>query len=533
MTAGTPAPGARRRRGRARTIVAVAILLSWASTLTLLVRREYFVGSVGRLAEAALRISPGAAYFSVEYAGKPIGFASMSVDTLPGGIELVDYIIADLPGSAAPFRQSARSIVRLSRTLALRTFDLQTEDRAAPLRIAGRAEGDTAIVFSIIAPRVAPDSHRVVLAGPVLLPVLVPIAIALGDTPKLGRVYLLPMFNPATRKRTVESMVIRAESLFTIVDSASFDEARGEWIGAHADTVRAWRVEPAGTDRVFSGWIDAQGRVVQVTQPGDLTLRRTAYELAFDNWRIAHDRATAAAAGSGANDIQERTAIAAGASPGRSRLVALAVRLGGIDLNAPALRGGRQRVAGDTVGISRETEADLVPSWSLLNDFAAIRSRFAAEVAEEPLLQVRDIRIAMLATRIAGLDRDPRAIAEKINRWVYDSLRKAVTYSVPNALAVLQARKGDCDEHTQLFVALTRALGIPARVATGLLYVKGKFYYHAWPEVFLRDWVAVDPTLGQFPADASHIRFALSGLSRQSEVLRLIGHLKIQVLEAR
>jgi transglutaminase-like putative cysteine protease len=107
------------------------------------------------------------------------------------------------------------------------------------------------------------------------------------------------------------------------------------------------------------------------------------------------------------------------------------------------------------------------------------------------------------------------------------------TYSVPNALAVLQARKGDCDEHTQLFVALTRALGIPARVATGLLYVKGKFYYHAWPEVFLRDWVAVDPTFGQFPADASHIRFALSGLSRQSEVLRLIGHLKIQVLEAR
>ena len=124
-------------------------------------------------------------------------------------------------------------------------------------------------------------------------------------------------------------------------------------------------------------------------------------------------------------------------------------------------------------------------------------------------------------------------LAEKINRWVHDSLKKEITFSVPNAIEVLRTRKGDCNEHTQLYAALARALGIPTRIATGLAYVNGKFYYHAWPEVYLRDWVAVDPTFGQFPADASHLRFVVGGLARQTELLRLIGNLKINVVEAR
>ena len=74
---------------------------------------------------------------------------------------------------------------------------------------------------------------------------------------------------------------------------------------------------------------------------------------------------------------------------------------------------------------------------------------------------------------------------------------------------------------------------IPARVAAGLAYLDGKFYYHAWPEVFLERWVAVDPTFGQFPADASHLRFTIGGLGRQVELLRLIGALQIDVLSAR
>src|SRR5262249_61456234 len=98
-------------------------------------------------------------------------------------------------------------------------------------------------------------------------------------------------------------------------------------------------------------------------------------------------------------------------------------------------------------------------------------------------------------------------------------------------LQVLRARGGDCNDHTQLFVALARAIGVPTRFVAGLAYVDGKFYYHAWPEVLLTGWVAVDPTFGQFPADAGHLRFVIGGLTRQTELLRLMGNLEIQVLD--
>jgi hypothetical protein len=278
--------------------------------------------------------------------------------------------------------------------------------------------------------------------------------------------------------------------------------------------------------------VDQYGQVVQGYQPGGITLRRMAFEIAFENWRIARDAKAATTETSG--DIIERTAIAANAMTGRARLTSLRVRLSGVDLKGYLLDGGRQRLLGDTLAVTREPADALVPAYSMDRAHpTAFRERFKAELAAEPLLQARSGLMVQKAVQIVGLERDPRVIAEKLNRWVYDSLKKEVTFSVPNALDVLRARKGDCNEHTQLFVALARSINIPARIATGLAYVRGKFYYHAWPEVFLGDWVAVDPTFGQFPADAAHLRFQVGGLAQQADLIRLVGNLKIDVLEAK
>ena len=103
---------------------------------------------------------------------------------------------------------------------------------------------------------------------------------------------------------------------------------------------------------------------------------------------------------------------------------------------------------------------------------------------------------------------------------------------MPSAVQVLESGQGDCNEHTVLYVALARSLGLPTRTAVGLAYVNGAFYYHAWPEVWLGDWVAVDPTFGQSPADAGHIRFIVGGLAQQVEIVRLIGQLEIEVLDS-
>ena len=208
----------------------------------------------------------------------------------------------------------------------------------------------------------------------------------------------------------------------------------------------------------------------------------------------------------------------------------LRVRLSNVALSGFALAGARQRLAGDTLLVARESSETLVARYTLPGGGRLLAP---AATAPEPLIQSTAREIVVLSRHIVGQERDPRVAAQRINQWVHDSLRKRVTFGVPNAVQVLRARAGDCNEHTQLFVALARAAGIPSRVASGLAYLDGKFYYHAWPEVLLADWVAVDPTFGQFPADAAHLRFVLGGLGQQAELLRLMGNLKIDVLDVR
>ena len=195
------------------------------------------------------------------------------------------------------------------------------------------------------------------------------------------------------------------------------------------------------------------------------------------------------------------------------------------------MKGYRQRLRGDTLTISREQPAALRAAYELPS--GAQSTVMAVFLDAEPLLEVTNPEIVTLARRLRGDEKNPRVVAERINKWLYDSLQKTITVGVPSALGTLRARRGDCNEHTQLFVALARAAGIPARVASGLAYLDGKFYYHAWPEIWLERWVAVDPTFGQFPADASHVRFIIGGLAKQAELLRLMGTLRIDVLASR
>jgi transglutaminase-like putative cysteine protease len=83
-------------------------------------------------------------------------------------------------------------------------------------------------------------------------------------------------------------------------------------------------------------------------------------------------------------------------------------------------------------------------------------------------------------------------------------------------------------------VALARALGLPARENAGLVYVDRSFYYHAWPEVYVGEWITLDPVFNQLPADATHIRFVTGGVDRQVELLRVMGKLKsLKVLAAK
>lgn len=506
-----------------RALLGAAVLVAWIVGLGLLARRELGRGDIDRLREAALRVNPGAVFYAVTHAGRQIGFASSTIDTTTSRVIADDYLSADIPAGGTIHRAIARTRVGLTRGLALREFDFKLESDGGPVSAVGTVDGDSLLTVILSIDDAAPDTQRIRLTGPIFPPTLAPLAVILSGEPDVGVRRTVTVFDPTTMTPKPITMRIAAESVFVVDDSAKFDSAGGRWIPALRDTVRAWRLVTEGSD-TFTGWVDAQGRVVESAQSGGLMLRRMAYELAFENWRAdAGNRERRARDG---DDVIESTAIASNV-PLRPRNVSeIRVRLRGVSLAGFDLDGERQRLVGDTLIVRREDGQTLKATFTL----PASRVRFRRELAAEPLIQSGAPEIAFLAMRIVGNARDPVEVARRLNQWVHDSLAKEITVGLPSAIQVLRSRRGDCNEHTQLFLALARALGLPSRAAAGLALVNGKFYYHAWPEVYLDRWVAIDPTFGQFPADAGHLRFTVGGLARQAELLRLIGALEIDVV---
>ncbi|HEU4988702.1 MAG: transglutaminase domain-containing protein [Gemmatimonadota bacterium] len=510
------------RRGWAAAVV----LVLWAAGIVALIRREYFQPNVERLAEAAARVTPGAVFYAVLQGNRQIGFASSTIDTVTGGITSTDYLVADLPAGGSVHRLQARTTIEVSRALRVRRFDVDVESDSSPFHAGGRVEGDSVVVYVTSTGGAPSDSQRVRIGGPVLLPTLVPLAIALGEEPKVGKSYVLPVFDPSTMAPKDARITVSAETTFVVNDSSVMDSATKRWRGLQPDTLRAWRLTSQG-ERGVGGWVDNQGRVVSTTQMG-FRLERRPYEVAYENWRMDEAADSGAAAVNPTNDILETTAIAANLHVTRE-LSRLRVVLSHADLAGFDLDGGRQSLHGDTLTVVREHRDSLANRFFM----GVPRPRDVMKALEpEPLVESRNREIRALAQRLRGRERDPRVVAERINRWVYDSVRPRITFGVPDAVQVLHTRSGDCNEHTQLYLALARAAGIPARAAAGLAYVGGKFYYHAWPEVYLGRWVAVDPTFDQFPADAAHLRFVVGGLARQTSLLSLIGVLRIDVLDA-
>jgi len=276
-----------------------------------------------------------------------------------------------------------------------------------------------------------------------------------------------------------------------------------------------------------STWVDARGHIVRTTNPVGFTIERSAFEIAYENFRRRDKvRVARASASPGPGDVVATTAIAAGGELPRDTLAELRVRLTGADLRGLALTAGRQRLVGDTLIVRRDPGAALVARYQLPAHDTTLRPF----LDPEPLIQSDNARIRGRALAVTRRERDPARAAELLVRWVAANVADQVTVSMPTAARALAGRRGDCNEHAVLYVALARAVGLPARTVAGLAYVNGHFYYHAWAEVYLADWVAVDPTFDQFPADAAHLRFSTGGLARQAELVRLIGRLKLEAL---
>ena len=209
------------------------------------------------------------------------------------------------------------------------------------------------------------------------------------------------------------------------------------------------------------------------------------------------------------------------------RLKELKVRLEGIEESVLFIDGGRQSFKDKVLTIRREEVSNLISRKSGEKVFKDRKTY----LEPTPFIQSDHPEILAKVKEIISADDAAVVKAKKLEIWVNTNIQKKPVLSVPNALETLRNRVGDCNEHAVLLTALARAAGIPAQVEAGLVYQKGRFYYHAWNVFFLGEWITADSVTGQLPADVTHIRF-VRGNERQVDLIGVIGRIRLEILAA-
>lgn len=146
----------------------------------------------------------------------------------------------------------------------------------------------------------------------------------------------------------------------------------------------------------------------------------------------------------------------------------------------------------------------------------------------------RDPGIVATAREIGRGASDAREQVRRIVAWMQANVRVSPV-DVWSAVDALQRREAECQGHAYLYAALARALGVPTRVVNGIVYAEDfeGFLYHAWAESLVDGrWLAIDPTFGSVPADATHVKLVEGEtLAELTPLVEWIGRLKVRVID--
>jgi len=489
--------------------VSILVLAAWAAVMAVLINRSYVQAS-SNLATDLARYGSTAAWRGVYYRGEKIGFTVSQTVAQGEGFDLEEdgRLQMALLGATTP--ATIRTTAHVDKNFALQSFEFSLDPGTGPIEVAGTisaAGAKKAALRLTVKTAGGTRTEERLLDEPPALSLNLSRRLANGGLVPGAR-YRWTVFDPATLHNA--PVVV--------------DVGKREVVITDGRPVPAFRVDMEFSGLRTTSWLTDTGEVVREESPlGLITVREPA------------DRARAMAVPlTIQTDMYESAAIVPN---GRERIDEprdvrrLRVRLTGADLSQADLDG----VAQTSTRSGTSVTVDIQDPQSLTaGDADASASSF---LGPEPLIESDDPDIVREAQQAVRGVTDRRAQAERLTRFVNGLLEKKPTVSIPSAREVLRTRVGDCNEHTALFVAMARAVGIPARIAVGVVFIRGAFYYHAWPEVYIDSgnrrgvWLPVDPTLNEFPADATHIRLARGGLDKQTVILPLIGRLKMTVVD--
>jgi Transglutaminase-like superfamily len=491
--------------------VSFLLLVAWIAVMAVLINRSYLQASTS-LATDLARYGSAAVWRGVYYRGEKIGFTVSQTIAEDSGFVLEEDGRLQMAMLGATTSAAIRTTAHVDKTFALHAFEFSLDPGTGPIEVRGRIDGRRLSLDVKTASGTRSEVRE--LDEPPALSLNISRRLANGGL-VAGAKYQWTVFDPATLRNSKVNIAVGRRELVR---------------GAGTAPLPAFRVETEFSGLKTSSWITDTGEVVREESPlGLITVRESA------------ERARAAAVSRGMQvDMLEAAAVAPRLRTpiGEPRDVRLMrIRLGGVDVSPLELDGGAQRLTGDVLEL--RDPRSLTPG--------AADPDLAGALASETFIESDAPEIIAEAGKAVNGVAGARARAERLTRYVNALLDKKPTVSLPSAREVLRTKVGDCNEHTVLYVAMARAVGIPARIAVGLVYIHGAFYYHAWPEVYISEgpraqgsgpgaqgsglWLPVDPTLNQFPADATHLRVARGGLDKQTVVLPLMGRLTMDVLD--
>jgi transglutaminase-like putative cysteine protease len=478
-----------------------AILAAWLFQMGALVREVWSSSTVALAADLA-QYGSRAQWRGIYYRGDKVGFSVAQTTPNGAGYEIREdsRLQMTLLGSTTSVRLSSRVLV--DRAFNLERFSFSLDPGTGATEIEGALAGKR--LDLTVRTRSGSRSETRELAEPPALSLNLPRAlVARGLRP--GQTLQVSVFDPATLRNSPMTLEVQAR----------------EVVRAAGRPVPAFRVEGRLAGVTTRTWITDVGEVVREESPmGFLVVRETA------------EQAQALAVpGQVQTDLLEAAAIVP-TKPRRiddpTTVARLRLRLAPLDGFDPQdLDGAGQSFSQGILDVRDPRDLRPGPAPGDLERY----------LRAEPLLESDAPEIRAEAARAVAGAAGNRLRAERLVRHVHALVEKRPTVSLPSAREVLNTRVGDCNEHTALYVAMSRSLGLPARIAVGLVHLRGAFYYHAWPEVWIDDgkagglWLPVDPTLNQFPADATHVRLARGGLDRQAAILGLVGRARLEILD--
>lgn len=307
-------------------------------------------------------------------------------------------------------------------------------------------------------------------------------------------------------------------SLRAVGDSVSYMSWDGQ-LGAPSrvtrvvvavDSLRQIVERSSGTTIATTIWMDGAGRTVR--SQFDMPFGRTV--------AVRTDSASALAAGAGGTlsaESYRRTLVRTEIRIPRAReteYLRLALESTDSATLMPDLTGPGQHV------VSRagpRTVVEIVRRRPRMRAAFPVVPTSALREYLEPnaYIQSNDSAVVAQARAIVGTERDLFSAALKLERWVAENLQLDLGIAFAPSSEVFVQRRGTCVAYATMLATLTRAVGIPSRIAMGYVYVNGILGGHAWTEVRVGDeWIPIDAAIvGDGPADAARIAFAWSSLA--------------------